>query len=41
MALLPGVALAGEKLALFFPPQKGDINELPNDIVFMDNLEHK
>jgi len=39
--IIAGVALAGEKLALFFPPQKGDINELPNDIVFMDNLEQK
>ena len=35
--IIAGVALAGEKLALFFPPQHGDINELPNDIVFMDN----
>lgn len=39
--IIAGVALAGEKLALFFPPQKGDINELPNDIVFMDNQENK
>ncbi|MBO9674599.1 MAG: TPM domain-containing protein [Sphingobacteriaceae bacterium] len=39
--IIAGIALAGEKLALFFPPQKGDINELPNDIVFMDNLENK
>jgi len=35
--IIAGVALAGEKLALFFPPGKGDINELPNDIVYMDN----
>lgn len=35
--IMAGVMLAGEKLALFFPPQKGDINELPNDIIFMDN----
>jgi uncharacterized membrane protein len=39
--IIAGVALAGEKLALFFPPQKGDINELPNDIVFMDKPENK
>ena len=39
--IIAGIALAGEKLALFFPPQKGDINELPNDIVFIDNLENK
>jgi len=35
--IIAGVALAGEKLALFFPYQSGDINELPNDIVYMDN----
>lgn len=39
--IIAGVALAGEKLALFFPPRKGDINELPNDIVFMDKPENK
>lgn len=39
--IIAGVTLAGEKLALFFPPQKGDINELPNDIVFMDHQENK
>ncbi|RDC54861.1 TPM domain-containing protein [Pedobacter chinensis] len=39
--IIAGIALAGEKLALFFPPQKGDINELPNSIVFMDNQENK
>ncbi|MFD2284491.1 TPM domain-containing protein [Pedobacter petrophilus] len=39
--IIAGVALAGEKLALFFPPQKGDINELPNNIVFMDKPETK
>jgi len=37
VGIIAGVALAGEKLALFFPPQQGDINELPNDIIFMDN----
>ena len=39
--IIAGVALAGEKLASYFPPQKGDINELPNDIVYMDNQEKK
>lgn len=39
--IIAGVALAGEKLALFFPYQSGDINELPNDIVYMDNKENK
>ncbi|MCZ4245432.1 TPM domain-containing protein [Pedobacter punctiformis] len=38
--IVAGVALAGEKLALFFPYQAGDINELPNDIVYMDKLEN-
>jgi len=37
--IIAGVALAGEKLALFFPYETGDINELPNEIVFMDNQE--
>ncbi|WP_316808338.1 TPM domain-containing protein [Pedobacter agri] len=39
--IIAGVALAGEKLALYFPPQVGDINELPNDIVYMDHQEKK
>ncbi|WP_421946225.1 TPM domain-containing protein [Pedobacter sp.] len=39
--IVAGVALAGEKLALFFPYQTGDINELPNDIVYMDKHETK
>jgi uncharacterized membrane protein len=34
--IIAGVSLAGEKLALYFPYQSGDVNELPNDIVFMD-----
>lgn len=37
--IVAGVALAGEKLALFFPYQTGDINELPNDIIYMDENE--
>jgi len=39
--IIAGVALAGEKLALFFPYQNGDINELPNDIVYMNQEENK
>jgi len=38
--IVAGVSLAGEKLALFFPYQTGDINELPNDIVYMDNQDN-
>jgi len=34
--LITGIRLAGEKLATFFPYENGDINELPNDIIFMD-----
>ncbi len=39
--IIAGIALAGEKLALFFPYQSGDVNELPNDIIFMDQDENK
>lgn len=39
--IVAGVSLAGEKLALFFPYQPGDINELPNDIVYMYNRDNK
>jgi len=39
--IIAGIALAGEKLALFFPYQSGDINELPNEIIFMDQNEPK
>jgi uncharacterized membrane protein len=34
--IIAGIALAGEKLALFFPYKSDDINELPNEIIFMD-----
>jgi uncharacterized membrane protein len=34
--IVAGIKLAGEKLALFFPHQSGDINELPNEIIYMD-----
>lgn len=37
--IIAGIVLAGEKLATFFPFEGGDINELPNDIIFMD--QHK
>lgn len=39
--LIAGITTAGEKLALHFPYQSGDINELPNDIIFMDNQQGK
>ena len=39
--IIAGVALAGEKLALFFPYQNGDVNELPNDIIYMNQEENK
>ena len=39
--IVAGVALAGEKLALFFPYQNGDVNELPNDIIYMTQEEKK
>lgn len=34
--IIAGIMLTGEKLATFFPSQGDDINELPNDIIFMD-----
>lgn len=39
--IIAGIALAGEKLALFFPYQKDDVNELSNDIIFIDQKEPK
>ena len=39
--VVAGIALAGEKLALYFPPQNGDVNELPNEIIFIDQHETK
>jgi len=38
--LIAGVACAGEKLQRLFPREHDDVNELPNDIVFM-NRENK
>lgn len=34
--VIAGIMLAGEKMAIFFPAQKDDINELSNDIIYMD-----
>lgn len=34
--IVAGIALAGEKLAIFFPHQHDDVNELPNEVIFMD-----
>lgn len=39
--LIAGIRLAGEKLAVHFPYQTGDINELPDDIIFMDQPRSK
>lgn len=39
--IIAGVSLAGEKLALYFPSQHDDVNELPNDIIFMDQQRKK
>jgi uncharacterized membrane protein len=39
--IVAGVSLAGEQLALYFPHQHGDINELPNDIVYLNEIENK
>jgi uncharacterized membrane protein len=39
--IIAGIMLAGEKLALYFPFEGDDINELPNDIVFMDQDKNK
>lgn len=37
--VIAGIALAGEKLSTFFPNENDDVNELPNDIFFID--QHK
>ena len=34
--IIAGIVLAGEKMALYFPFEGDDINELPNNIIFMD-----
>jgi len=35
--LIAGISLVAEKLAIFFPCKSGDINELPNDIIYMES----
>lgn len=35
--LIEAVKLTGEKLGFYFPHKSDDINELPNDIVYLDN----
>lgn len=37
--IIAGISLAGEKLALYFPYQKDDVNELPNEVIFIDKHE--
>lgn len=37
--LIAGVTMAGEQLSTFFPHQSDDINELPDDIFFIDQQE--
>ena len=39
--LIAGISLVGEKLAIFFPSNHDDINEIPNDIIYMDNHKPK
>lgn len=39
--IIAGVSLAGEKLALYFPSVKEDINELPNEIIYIDQKKKK
>ena len=34
--IVAGVSLAGEKLSIFFPRQADDVNELPNEVIFID-----
>lgn len=39
LGIIAGVVLAGEKLAQFFPSENDDINELPNDIIYMNEIK--
>lgn len=39
--IIAGIVLTGEKLAQFFPAENDDINELPNDIIYMDQTKNK
>ena len=34
--IITGLKIAGEQLQKYFPHKEGDINELPDDIAFMD-----
>lgn len=34
--IIAGIALAGEKLSLFFPNKNDDVNELPNEVIFIN-----
>ncbi|MEO8795563.1 MAG: TPM domain-containing protein [Daejeonella sp.] len=34
--VIAGIKLAADQLRIYFPYQNGDVNELPNDISFMD-----
>ncbi len=34
--VIAGIKLAADQLRIYFPYQGGDVNELPNDISFMD-----
>jgi len=38
--IIAGIMLTGEKLATFYPFEQGDINELPNEVVYMDQNKH-
>lgn len=38
--IIAGIALAGEKLSTFFPNKNDDVNELPNEIVFLDQQKN-
>ncbi len=39
--LIAGIRLVAEKLAMFFPYESGDINELPNEIIYMPAKKHQ
>ncbi len=39
--LIAGIDCAGEKLSNLYPKEHDDVNELPNDIVFIKNREQK
>ncbi|EDM35596.1 hypothetical protein PBAL39_03604 [Pedobacter sp. BAL39] len=39
--IIAGIVLAGEKMANFFPYEGGDVNELPNDIIYMDQHQEQ